>query len=102
MTVTTPLKGYPHLKVSDVVKGRLFDIKHKWVKFNGVSEHGGIGGFERRRSSLLIVLSRPSSKEVCFVKVTHCQNAAKMQAYYSCEIDAGIDSKVSVIYKALH
>ena len=37
----------------------------------GVSEHDGFGGFERRRNSLLIVLSRPSSKEVCFVKVTH-------------------------------
>ena len=42
MTVTTPLKGYPHLKVGDVVKGRLFDIKHKWVKFNGHVPHATV------------------------------------------------------------
>ena len=41
--VVAPLKGYQHLKVGQMVKGRLEDCKNKLVKFNGTAPHCTMG-----------------------------------------------------------
>eukprot|EP00930_Biecheleria_cincta_P037597 TRINITY_DN25823_c0_g1_i1.p1 TRINITY_DN25823_c0_g1~~TRINITY_DN25823_c0_g1_i1.p1 ORF type:complete len:2603 (-),score=588.26 TRINITY_DN25823_c0_g1_i1:172-7914(-) len=61
--VTTPLRGYPNIKVGDVVKGTLHDINHKWLKFNGHVPHGAVP-YEGECRISLVYFSRKGSETI--------------------------------------
>lgn len=50
--VTDALRGWPHLKVGEKIRGRLEDIKGRWLKFDGNTPHQAMP-FQGQRISIV-------------------------------------------------